>query len=73
MLERLSGQQRWNVSLAQYSLTVEPSRRQRPSRRAPPLQLHLQIQEDQALCARASARGECVWLGLGLMLGLGLP
>ena len=61
VLERYSGQQRWNVSLAQYSLTMEPPRHAPPPRRAPPLQLRLQLQEDQSLCASASARGECVW------------
>lgn len=62
-MERHSGQQRWNVSLAQYSLTMEPPRHATvpPPRRAPPLLLRLQLQEDQSLCASASARGECVW------------
>ena len=59
-MERHSGQQRWNVSLAQYSLTMEPPRGV-PPRRAPPLQLRLQLQEDQSLCATASVRGECLW------------
>jgi hypothetical protein len=61
VLERYSGQQRWNVSLGQYALTMEPPRHVAPPRRAPPLQLRLQVQEDQSLCASASARGECVW------------
>ena len=57
VMERSSGRQRWNVSLAQYSLEVVPPPGELPPRPSPSM-LRLQLLEDNALCASASPH-EC--------------